>query len=122
MRTTTFGTVQQSFEKLVCFGETLFNHLSSATIFPCTVGGGGGGRLRQVLLYYDSFVISVQQERTSAITVNVNVAQSCLSGSTSHAGTFWPRLTTFDVHDQITIATRRQTSIKRGVANGVAKV
>ena len=26
-------------------------------------------------------------------------------------GTFWPRLTTFDVHDQITIATRRQTSI-----------
>ena len=27
------------------------------------------------------------------------------------AGTFWPRLTTFDVHNQITIATRRQTSI-----------
>ena len=26
-------------------------------------------------------------------------------------GTFWPRLATFDVYDQITIATRRQTSI-----------
>ena len=30
---------------------------------------------------------------------------------TNPTGTFWPRLTTFDVHDQITIATRRQTSI-----------
>ena len=32
--------------------------------------------------YYDSFVISVQHERTSTIIVNVNsnVAQSCLSG------------------------------------------
>ena len=48
----------------------------------------------RALKYYNSFVISVQQERTSAITVNLNVAQSCLSGPTPQArfGRDWPRL------------------------------
>ena len=42
MRTTTFATVQQGFEKTVCFRETLFKRpLSTTTIFPCTVGWSG---------------------------------------------------------------------------------
>ena len=51
-----------------------------------------------------------QQERTSAITVE-RERGPIVSVGVDPTGTFWPRLTTFDVHDQITIATRRQTSI-----------
>ena len=56
-------------------------------------------------------VISVRQECASPIIVNVNVPLSCLSESTPQACMFWLRLATFDVYNQITIATWRWTQI-----------